>query len=617
MNRHDVAAIIVLLFCLTTSLGAEDGAALKFSNQTEASKIVNVWWSGPFFRYMAGGAVGDFNDDGFQDVFIPGSDSLDRLFINNRDGTFTDRAEEWGLTESHVGIGVAIGDFNDDGWLDIYETSMGPRFNQRKGQHKLWRNEGGSRFRNVATRAGVQATRAADGWGATFADCDLDGDLDLFVCGRLGAHLFRSNGDETFTDVTVESGLISDATRLTSLHENGMSANIIDMDGDRYPEILLVADRKLSRYFKNNGDGTFSDLTEESGTGFDEQGMGQAVGDFTGDGLPDWYVTSIHDEEYSGNKFYVNQGDHTFFENANAAGVHDGGFGWGAIAVDFDHDGLLDLAETNGSHDDETAEEQSYLWLNDGDSTFTEQALALGFEHHALGRSMVNMDYDNDGDQDVLIFNNGSNITLLRNDLGGTGANWLRVFLETRQDPALAPNGFGSAVAVVVDGKTQVRWIHSPESYLGKSEMSAHFGLGTSTTIDELRITWANGHITVLRDVGVNQTLSVSAPSPAVAGKQKPGDCNQDGSLDISDPICLLAHLFLIVGEPLPCGVDDGGDAQASRELIDVNGDGRVNLADAVAMLAFLFRGAPQSLSFGDGCEEILGCPDNSKACQP
>ncbi len=356
----------------------------------------------------AGGAVGDFNNDGWQDLFVvSGGTEPDKLFINDGDGTFTDQAAAWGLTDQHRGVGAAVGDYNNDGWQDIYVTSLGLiTAPVTTGAHRLYRNDAGTGFTEVAAAAGVNTTSTTqpDGFGSAFGDYDLDGDLDLFVAGwefnSAGNRLFRNNGDGTFTDVTVAAGVLD-------LSVHGFAPHFVDMDGDRYPELLLAADFGTSRYFVNDGDGTFTDYTTESGTGLDGNGMGQAVGDINNDGLFDWYVSSIRTENTSlgtGNMLYLNLGGHSYTEISVAAGANDGGWGWGTVAVDLFHDGLVDLVETNGWPSDEWVNEQAKVFANNGDLTFDEIAPTCGFSHIGQGRGLVNFDADNDGDQDFVVF---------------------------------------------------------------------------------------------------------------------------------------------------------------------------------------------------------------------
>ncbi|HEY3244131.1 MAG TPA: CRTAC1 family protein, partial [Phycisphaerae bacterium] len=307
-----------------------------------------------------------------------------------------------------------------------------------------------------------------------------------------------------------------------------------------YPELLVAGDYGTSRYYINNGDGTFTNHTMASGTGLDGNGMGQAVADLNGDGLFDWYVTSIFTNfspssliPGTGNMLYMNQGNHTFIQTSQMAGVNDGGWGWGTAAVDFDHDGLVDLVETNGYATANGAgiyewiDEQSYFFRNNGNGTFSEIALASGLIHTLLGRGLVAFDYDNDGDQDIVIFANSGPLKMFRNDTPHPGHNWLRVLIGTGIAPGVAPNGYGTRVTTTVGETRQYRFIDSGCNYLSQSEPSAHFGLGSATSVDELRIDWANGAVSVLQNVAANQTLTISSlpcTAPTAAGTPVPAD---------------------------------------------------------------------------------------------
>lgn len=584
MPRVFLSPILVVLLGWVESSDAQ----LLFTDQTSSSQVSNVFSPGvgiAFVDYTGGGAVGDFNRDGYQDVFVPSDGSggdTDHLFINNGDGTFTDQGLAWGLTAVHVGKGPAVGDFNRDGWLDIYLTSGGPPGGTGPGHHKLYRNNGGASFTDVAVSAGVNftTTMIQDGFGACFGDYDLDGDLDLFVAGtftgNVGSILYRNNGDETFTDVTAESAVLAQST--VTVH--GFAPRFIDLNGDHYPELLLAADFGTSRYLVNDGDGTFTDRTILSDLGHEENGMGQTVGDLNNDGLIDWYVTSIYRPavNWTGNKLYLNQGNDSYNEVSAASGCDNGGYGWGAVAIDFDHDGHTDIAETNGGVGG-FENEQSYLWMNNGDGTFSEQALSRGFSHFDFGRGLVNFDMDNDGDQDMIVFAWSDPLVLFRNDLVATpNTNWLRVFLSTEGCLDLAPDGYGAKVIAVTGTTTRGRSIDGGDNYLSKSELSAHFGIGSATVVDELRVEWPNGTVDVLLNVPVNQTITVAASCGTLSTFLR-GDVNASGTIDVADPVAVLSELFQST-QPVDCSA-----------AADANGDGSVDIADVVGILSYVFGG--------------------------
>ena len=475
----------------------------------------------------SGGAVADFNNDGWQDLYyVSGGETPDFLFINNGDGTFTDKAEEAGVSRPHRGHSAAAGDYDNDGWVDIFVTSLGPEdlWISMPGYHLLYHNNGDGTFTDKAEEAGANFSAPLDpeGMGASFGDYDLDGDLDLFIASwrpNIGGNvLLKNDGDGTFSDATEAAGLYADGIW-------GFTPRFIDMDGDRYPELLLTADFGTSRYYRNDLDGTFTDITKASGTGLDDNGMGCTIGDFNNDGMFDWFVTSvfsfigandpIHPTPGTGNMLYLNRGGHRFEEISKKAGVNRGGWGWGTVSIDVDHDGFLDIVGTNGfminnnDGNQEWIKDKSYIFKNNGDLTFTHAAAEFGFDHASEGRGMVNLDVDNDGDQDIVIFNRKERITFFRNEMNGENTRWLRVFLDTTKSTGVAPNGIGTRVIATVAGKSQYRYIDGGPGFLSTSELSAHFGFRNAALIDELRIEWPNGELTILEDVKTNQTVTV------------------------------------------------------------------------------------------------------------
>lgn len=509
-------------------------AQATFSDQTVSSGLV---FTPSLDDSMAGvdmdigGTVGDFDNDGFPDVFLLGGGGVaDALFINNGDGTFTDQAASWGVAVLHRGHAATAGDYDGDGRQDIFVTSSGDMSDDpRVGQHRLYRNNGNGTFSEVAGTAGVNetSTTALVTRGAAFGDYDLDGDLDLFVCTWMdafqetdGNRLFENNGDGTFSDATVAAGVMA-------LDIHGFSPSFADMDGDLYPELLIAADYSSSRYFVNDTDGTFTDATSTSGTSEDNNGMGSAIGDLNNDGLFEWFVTSIYfnvSPPNNGNYLYINQGGH-LYQAVQPIAVIDGGWGWGTAACDFDHDGFVDLAETNGWKDLEWEVESAYLYMNNGDPdasgimTFTESHVTAGLMHTLQGRALLSLDYDRDGDMDLVITASNGSAYLFRNDITGAGTHWLEVVLDTSGDPGVAPNGFGTRLVATTGSVSRSAYVHGGASYLGRSQLVAHFGLENDAVIDQLDVYWGNGTTTTLTGLASDQILTLGPPIAGASGE--------------------------------------------------------------------------------------------------
>lgn len=542
--------------------GMAEGGPVNFVEQTGAvglSHTHSTVSAGPDMEFMhAGGAVGDFDRDGDQDLFvIGGSTGVDLLYWNDGNGNFTEGGAAAGVARSHRGSGASVADYDNDGDLDLFVTSTGTvATGMLSGQNRLYMNNGDSTFTDVTAIAGLSTNNTVNGdaFSSAFGDYDLDGDLDLAVAGWLGGNrLYQNNGDGTFTDVTVTS-IDTDMTVV-----RGFSPQFVDMDGDRYPEILWVADFYTSRYLVNNGDGTFTDQTVSSGTGLDSNGMGNTFGDLNNDGRLDWYATSrINGDETSGsgNMFYrATAVDHVYEEVSSASGTLHGYWGWGATAIDFDQDGWLDLIATNG-FTGSFEMDPTVLFLNDGDGTFTESASVSGINDVGQGRGLLNVDLENDGDQDVLIFNNRQSMVCLRNDSAG-GAS-ITLEFDTSGAAGLAPDGFGTHVELTSGGMTQIRYLAGGSNFLAQSELSVHFGIGSESAAD-LTITYADGS---------TETLASVAPGRyTITARECIADFAPSGSLDFFD---VSAYLGAFVDQ---------------HPQADLSGDGAFDFFDISAFL--------------------------------
>jgi hypothetical protein len=494
-----------------------------------------------------GAAWLDYDRDGHLDAYIvnswtiSGSEITERgrnaLYRNRGDGTFEDVTGRAGVEgEGHWGAGVAVADYDDDGWPDILVTSFGPTV--------LYRNRGDGTFENVAAGAGIESP----GWntGAAFFDADRDGDLDLYIAayiectledvldarpsldwkgvdkvalgpfGLEGApdHFYRSNGDGTFTDVTAEAGFEDLALGY------GFAVRAVDVDGDADLDVYVANDSDANYIYRNEGDGTFKEVGMWTGPAFDaggaaQAGMGAAAGDANGDGAVDLLVTNFS-EDYT--TLYYGDGNGFFEDVSDASGIGPATYpwlSWGALLADLDNDGDLDVVIANGhiypQVDDHPEYELSYaqknlLLENDGTGRFvdvTDEA-GPGFAMIQSSRGLAAGDYDDDGDLDLLITQLDEAPVLLRND-SGTGS-WLTVILDV---PPGEGTAIGTRVTVEADGRTQVRDAASGGSYLSVHDPRLHFGLGPARIAERVEVEWPDGSRTVLEDVDLNRFLTV------------------------------------------------------------------------------------------------------------
>ncbi len=498
-----------------------------------------------------GAAFVDYDNDGWLDIFVlsgtkvQGSpEATNRLYRNNRDGTFTDVTYKAGLRLEGWASSVAVGDYNNDGFDDLFVTYW--------GQNVLYRNNGDGTFTDVTKAAGLLHSGTRWGSGCTFLDYDRNGHLDLFVanylefdfesipkpgansnckwkgipvlCGPLGlppgiAALYRNNGDGTFTDVSVESGVV----KATSSYM--MTTVAADFNNDGWPDIYVACDSSPSFLFRNNHDGTFTDVGLEWGVALNEDGqqqagMGIGLGDFNLDGNLDILKTHFADDT---SVLYRNSGKGIFDDVtiASGLGVETRFVGWGAGIVDLDNDGFPDLFMVTGGVYPEVERQLARYPLktprvvlrNLGNGKFEEliEAAGPGVAAPHCSRGCAFGDFDNDGDIDVLVVNLNEPPSLLRNDVSGN-KRWLKVKLIGVKSNRGA---IGARVTAHYSGRVQAQEVLSQSSYYSASDSRLHFGLGAAESAD-LEIRWPSGAREVLRKVTADQLVVIREGSGIV-----------------------------------------------------------------------------------------------------
>jgi hypothetical protein len=414
----------VLAALLLGFQGCPSPGTLRFSDVTlEAGLDYSHGYTGPTPEHavVAGGAAaGDFDGDGYVDLYVVrGTLGPNLLFRNQGDGTFQEVGESAGVAVagSH-GSGPLFADLDGDGRLDLFVGAV------EGDPIHVFRNRGDGGFDDVTLASGIDPPGPTI--SAAAADVDRDGDLDLFLthwnwelpAGPTG-HLWQNDGGGVFHDVSVEAGITAALPVPTPFVPDNpldlsFTPNFVDVDDDGWPDLLLTSDFRTSQLLRNRGDGSFEDATPDVVS--DENGMGAAIGDYDGDLDLDWFVTSIYDPDIppdvnwggSGNRLYRNEGQGVFSDVTDAAGVREGFWGWGTCFADFDNDADLDLFHVNGwPGDARFAQDPSRLFLSNGDGTFTERSAELGLVDTGDGRGVVCFDYDRDGDLDIFVANNG------------------------------------------------------------------------------------------------------------------------------------------------------------------------------------------------------------------
>jgi hypothetical protein len=523
----------------------------------------------------SGCAFVDYDNDGWPDIYLVNGGTMDvlrgkekapraALYRNNKDGTFTDVTEKAGVGNERFGQGVCAGDYDNDGWADLYVTNY--------GKNRLYRNNKDGTFTDVAEKAGV----APGMWstGCAFGDYDGDGRLDLFVAGYIeldlnqlpptatgnaaqaakgedknsggmgasysagmaycqyrsqrvmcgprglkGApdHLFRNNGDGTFTDVSARAGVADKAGYY------GFGVAWFDLDDDGRPDLIVANDSTPNYVYRNKGDGTFEDVSYASGAALNEHGreqahMGVAIGDYDGDGRADIHITNFSDDS---NVLYHNDGGGIFTDVTFPAGLAEATIpflGWGTNFFDYDNDGALDLLAANGhvyplaeTADWGTSYRQRLLLLRNVKNKFREAGSGAGAALNIprASRGSAIGDFDNDGDQDILLNNLDEAPTLLRNDGASKSGHWLNVRLIGDPKQKSPRDAIGAVVVCAVGARRMREEVASGRSYNSQSDLRVHFGLGAATKVDRLTVRWPGARTEEYEIKSVDQFITI------------------------------------------------------------------------------------------------------------
>ncbi len=495
----------------------------------------------------AGVAFLDYNGDGWQDIFFVNSSdfaghkrrtSLPSLYRNNRNGTFTDVTRAAGLAVELYGMGAAVGDYDNDGHDDLFVSAL--------GQSRLFHNTGKGGFTDVTQSAGL-ATPAEFSMSAAWVDFDKDGQLDLFVANYVqwtpetdlfctldgtrksyctpesyrgaSARLWRNRGDGTFEDTTRSAGLFDPTSK-------GLGVAVLDANADGWPDLLIANDTQPNKLYLNDGKGRFNERGVLAGVGFSEDGvaragMGVDAADYDRSGYPSILISNFSNQMLA---LYHNEGNGLFVDEAPRSEVGRRSLltlGFAAFFYDYDLDGWLDIFVANGHIESEieriqkrvTYAQPPHLFRNQN-GRFTEVAESLGtaFTKPRVGRGAAYGDIDHDGDLDLVMTTNGGPAVLFRND-AATGKS-VRIKLAGVKSNR---NGLGAVVTVTAGGATQRQTLRSGSSYLSSSELVLTFGLGSAALADSVEIRWPSGQVDKLEKAAAGQTVTVEEGKGQVA----------------------------------------------------------------------------------------------------
>ncbi len=556
MVKRSLATILVLALAIVlpgkTGIGATpESSSIQFRDVTQPAGIRFVHNNGAFGKKFLPETMGpgvafiDYDNDGWPDIFLvngmdwPGHvqrHSTPKLYHNNRDGTFTDVTHKAGLDIELFGMGVAVGDYDNDGYDDLFVTAY--------GQSRLFHNNGNGTFTDVTQKAGLLVPKEFS-TSAAWVDYDKDGHLDLVVGNYVqwtpetdlyctldgksksyctpesykGAslRLWHNRGNGTFEDVTQKAGL-GDPTSKT------LGVAVLDFDNDGWPDLLFSNDTQPNKLYRNNSDGTFTEKAVVAGIAFSEDGvaragMGVDAADYDHSGFPSVLITNFSNQMLS---LYHNEGKGLFVDEAPRSEIGRASLltlGFGCFFFDYDLDGWPDVLVANGHIDADIQRVQAnvkyamppHLFRNVGKGKFEEVTKSLGpaFSSPRVGRGAAYADIDNDGRLDLLLSTNGGRVYLFRNEVMGAAASnhSLRIKLIGTKSNR---DGIGATVKLTAAGETQTQMLRSGSSYLSASELVLTFGLAHNDKADTIEIRWPSGQNDRLSNAAAGQTVTVT-----------------------------------------------------------------------------------------------------------
>src|SRR5215510_7807116 len=541
------ASLCLCVFVPLCFLLAQTSAnTIQFTDVTKSAGITFTHYTGAFGKKYLPETLGpgvafiDYDGDGWQDLFFtngkdwpgqPHRTSTLHLFRNNQNGTFTDVTRAAGLAVEAYALGVAVGDYDNDGDEDLFVTTV--------GQSLLFRNNKGT-FKDVTKEAGLAGPNEFS-TSAAWLDFDRDGNLDLIVgnyvqwtpqtdlfCTLDGTNksyctpesykgasprLWRNRGNGTFEDFTSKAGLLDNTAKT-------LGVAVLDVNDDLWPDLILANDTQPNRLYINNGKGGFTERGVLSGIAFSEEGMARAgmgvdAADYDRSGFPSAMISNFSNQMLA---LYHNEGNGLFVDEAPRSAVGRASLltlGFGCFFFDYDLDGWLDIFVANGHIESDIERIQNrikyaqppHMFRNEGKGAFAEATQSLGNALHQprVGRGAAYGDFDNDGDLDIVLATNGGPAVLLRND-GGSNRSLRLHLVGTRSNR----DGFGTVVRVTAAGQTQSQMLRSGSSYLSQSEKILTFGLGGLTQADSVEIRWPSGQVDRLSNVKAGGIVTVN-----------------------------------------------------------------------------------------------------------